>query len=221
MTKIIHAADLHLKETEKDYCFGVLAEIIDLAAKEGAAFLLFCGDLFDSFEDMKALKDAFRLKLERLKGCEVIYLPGNHENLRRAPAESLESYDLGPVTKCLAKPYTLLARNGVEFLAVAHQESYAGYRDWGAPPVAEGKARVLLLHGTDSSVYTGPETEETKSGVIDGDLFEALGADYAALGHIHARSERRAGRCLACYSGSARVWRGGEEGPRGVYLLAA
>lgn len=39
------------------------------------------------------------------------------------------------------------------------------------------------------------------------------------MGHIHGKAERRIGGCLACYSGSARVWRSGEAGPRGVFTL--
>lgn len=221
MAKIIHAADLHLKESEKTYCLAVLDEILALARAEGAAYLLFCGDLFDSFEDLKALKDAFRGKLAAFTGTKVLYLPGNHEDLRRGGNESLENYDLGPVVKCLKKPYSLVSGEELEFLCVPHQESYDGYRDWGVPAKAAGKARILLLHGTDSSVYTGPETEEVKAGIIDENMFTLFGADYAAMGHIHTRAERQAGDCLACYSGSARVWRSGEAGPRGVMLLEA
>jgi len=221
MAKIIHAADLHIKESEKQYCFAVLDEILALARSEKAAYLLFCGDLFDSFEDMKALKDEFRGKLTAFCGASVLYLSGNHEDLRRGENESLENYDLGPVVKCYGKPYSLVGGDEVEFVCVPHQEAYAGYRDWGVPPKAAGKARLLLLHGTDSSVYTGPETEEVKAGIIDEDMFALFEADYAAMGHIHGKAERRAGACLACYSGSARVWRAGEAGPRGVILLEA
>lgn len=221
MTKIIHASDLHLKESEKDYCFAVLDEMLAIAQAEAAGYLLFCGDLFDSFEDMKAMRVAFRQRVEKLKGCKVIYIPGNHEDLRRTKDESLETYDLGPITICLEKPYALISGDNVEFICIPHQESYAGYRDWGAPPKAAGKARVVLIHGTAPSIYCGPETEESKSGVIDGDMFETLGANYVAMGHIHSQASMRSGNVLASYSGSARVWRAGVEGPRGINLLQA
>jgi len=221
MTRIIHAADLHLREAEKDYCFAVLDELLSLAKNEKADYLLFCGDLFDSFADLKALKDVFRAKVEALKGCAVIYLPGNHEELRRGTSDNLAAYDLGPVTKCLNKPYSIINGSDVEFICVPHQESYAGYRDWGVPAKVAGKARVLLLHGTDSSVYCGPEAEESKGGIIDEDMFSVVKADYAAMGHIHGKAQKRINGCLICYSGSAGVWRAGETGPRGVFVLEA
>ena len=77
------------------------------------------------------------------------------------------------------------------------------------------------MHGTSSAVYRGPDPEEEKAGVIPDSFFNWLEADYAALGHVHAARESRIGGALAVYSGSARVWRRGEEGPRKVVCFEA
>lgn len=222
MIKILHTADLHLKGgDEQGYCFAVLDAVIALAKAEKPAYLLIAGDLFDSFDDFKELRAGAAARFKELKGvCEIIYIPGNHENLRRTGP--LEGFDLGDVKKFTALPYGLYRGEGVEFVCVPHAESYGGYRDWVLPPKDPACARVLVMHGLNSRIYTGPEEEaEGKAGVIDDGLFARFGIDYAALGHVHGARQERFGNTLAAYPGSPRVWRGStrEAGPRGVYLV--
>jgi DNA repair exonuclease SbcCD nuclease subunit len=220
MIKILHTADLHLKRgDERDYCFAVLDAVIALAKAEKPAYLLIAGDLFDSFEDFKELRAETAARFKELKGvCEIIYIPGNHENLRRTGP--LESFDLGDVKKFTAHPFEIYYGEGVEFVCVPHAESYGDYRDWAMPPKDPASARVLVMHGLNSRIYTGPEEEaEGKAGVIDDGLFARFDTEYAALGHVHGARQERFGNTLAAYPGSPRVWRGSsrEEGPRGVY----
>ena len=75
MTKIIHAADLHIEEgEEKAYCYSVLDEIIALALSEKARALVLAGDLFDSFGDFEALRSEVCLKFKPLAvaGCKAM-----------------------------------------------------------------------------------------------------------------------------------------------------
>lgn len=224
MAKILHTADLHLSAGgEKPYCLSVLDAIVRLAVKEKPAFLLIAGDLFDSFSDLKELRGEFAARIKPLSGlCEIVVIPGNHEHLRRdAP---LENFDLGGVKLASLLPFDFYVSGGVEFLCAPHAETYGGYRDWSVPPRDPARPRVLLMHGLNSRIYTGPEEEtDAKAGVIDDGLFARFGIDYAALGHVHGRREERFGGTLAVYPGSPRVWRGSprEAGPRGVYLVDA
>jgi DNA repair exonuclease SbcCD nuclease subunit len=55
---------------------------------------------------------------------------------------------------------------------------------------------------------------------LDPDLFRRFQTDYVALGHIHARREEIHEGLPLVYAGSSRVWRKGEEGERGVYLIS-
>ncbi len=222
MAKILHTADLHLRTgDERAYCLSVLDAIVRLAVKEKPDVFLIAGDLFDSFSDLKELRGEFASRIKPLAGlCEIIFLPGNHENLRRdAP---LENFDLGAAKPAYTAPFGFYVLGGVEFVCAPHAESYGGYRDWAVPPKDPARARVLVMHGLNSRIYTGPEEEtDAKAGVIDDGLFTRFGADYAALGHVHGRREERFGATLAVYPGSPRVWRGSprETGPRGVYLV--
>lgn len=224
MIKILHTADLHLKGgDEQGYCFAVLDAVIALAKAEKPAYLVIAGDLFDSFDDLKNLRAETAARFKELKGvCEIVYIPGNHENLRRTGP--LESFDLGDVKKFTAAPYEIYRGEDVEFICVPHAESYGAYRDWTIPAKDPAKARVLLMHGLNSHIYTGPEEEaEGRAGVIDDGLFARFAPEYAALGHVHGARQERFGNTLAAYPGSPRVWRGSvkEEGPRGVYLVDA
>ncbi len=209
MAKIIHTADLHLKTGEdKDYSFAVLDEIIALALSEKADFLLISGDLFDSFADLEALRKEVCARLARLgeAGCQTVYIPGNHEELR-APA-SLDRYTLDNVKFLPAKPFTFFADKGVEFLCVPHASAYDGYRGWAVPPKKPGVVRIALVHALNSTIFTGPDPEdEARAGVIENEFFSRFEVDYAAMGHVHAGQSAQLGGTLACYPGSPRVWR--------------
>jgi len=218
VTVVLHTADLHLCREEEEYSLGVLEEIVSLALSHGAGFLILAGDVFDSYAEAQALRSRFRKALEPLAGrCAVLYLPGNHEQLKRGSG-SLRSLELGPLTLLDQTPCRLLRTEQVEFLAVPHQDSYAGYRQWQVPARC-GIPRLGIAHGIVAGMaYTGSE-QEGGGGALDPDLFKHLQVDYAALGHIHSRRLESLEDLPFSYPGSARVWRRGELGERGVNLL--
>jgi len=186
----------------------VLDEIIALALSEKAGFLLIAGDLFDSFSDFEALRKEVCLKLKPLAaaGCEIIYIPGNHES--RGGSAPLSAYNLDPVKFYAKPPLVFTEADGVEFLCVPHAENYDGYRDWKIPAKKTGVTRVAVLHALNSTIYTGPDPEaDAKTGVIDDDFFKRFAIDYAAMGHVHAGRKQQLGGAIACYPGSPRVWR--------------
>jgi DNA repair exonuclease SbcCD nuclease subunit len=212
----ILCADLHLKETEKEYSFSVLDEIIGLCEKKKCEVLLLAGDIFDSRDAVKKLRADFRTALDRLpSSCAVYLLPGNHEELGANDKEKLEDFDFGRAMLLAEKPWSLHSLSAeAELLAVPFQRDYSGYHDWEVPP-KEKALRILLAHGTVLGMaYTGPG-EETDS-ILDGDLFSYHKANFAAMGHLHAQALVRRGDILVAYPGSARVWRDGEKGKRCV-----
>jgi len=209
MAKILHTADLHIKDgEEKAYCFGVLDEIIALAIYQKAGFLVIAGDLFDSFSDFEALRGEVGVRLKPLMeaGCKIIYIPGNHEG-RGSPAP-LSKFNLDPIKFYAKLPFTFVEMDGIEFLCVPHTGNYDGYREWKIPAKKPGVARIAVLHALNSTIYTGPDPEtDSRAGVIDDDFFKRFSIDYAALGHVHAGREQSLGGVVACYPGSPRVWR--------------
>ncbi|OGR67828.1 MAG: hypothetical protein A2081_04260 [Elusimicrobia bacterium GWC2_61_19] len=223
MAKIIHAADLHIEDGEElSYCYGVLDEIISLALAEKPDALVLAGDMFDSFGDFEALRSEVCAKFKPLAeaGVPIIYIPGNHEG--RGATADLTAYNLDPLLFAAARPFSLIEAGELEFLCVPHAESYDGYRDWPVPPKKPGATRIAVVHALNSTIYTGPEEEtDARAGVIDDDLFSRYQVDYAAMGHVHAGRQAALGRALACYPGSARVWRAHprEAGPRRVCVV--
>ena len=214
----ILSADLHLNETEKEYSFSVLEEIINLCIKENCGALLLAGDIFDSLSDAEKLRSDFRNTIEKLPpSCAVYFLPGNHEELRAKENVKLESFDFGRARLLSEKPWSLHELSAeAELLAIPFQSDYSGYRDWKVSP-KEKPLRLLLAHGTVPGIsFTGPG-EET-DGTLDEDLFSLFSADIAALGHLHSRYLNKRGDVIIAYPGSARVWREGETGKRCVIL---
>lgn len=220
MPRLLHAADLHLCDEERGYGLAVFAALIEAAHRERADYLLFCGDLFDTYADAERLKGEVR-KLIGTPPFEFLYLPGNHEGIRKGGGD-LSRLDLGAANVLHAAPWSLIRRGRggipVEFLAVPHQESYAGYGSWQVPP-KEARWRVALAHGLVAGMaYRGPDDEGGAS-ALDPDLFQRFRVDYAALGHIHGRRNQGIGAVHFAYPGSARVWRRNESGARGAWLI--
>jgi exonuclease SbcD len=215
---ILHVADLHLADSEREYSFSVLEEIVTLAQRQNVTFLLLSGDTFDSFGDAESLRGSFRRTLEKLgSSCEVLFLPGNHEEIGRGN-KSLGSLDLGPITLLDTKPFSLISREGVEFLAIPHQPNYSDYSQWKVSPKQQ-ELRVALAHGVVLGMSFAGLDQETGAGAIDPDMFSRFQVDYAALGHIHQRRRETLDHGIICYPGSSRVWRRGELDERGAFLL--
>ena len=225
MIKIVHTADLHLSARPEvaEYGLAVFDEIIQVARDEAADFLLISGDLFDTFADAEALRATVRERLDGLESCEVLYLPGNHEELRAGRGE-LHAFDWGRTQLLHTRPVSLLRRQRggltVEFIAIPHAESYDGYRDWDLP-ARTADLRIALAHGIlAGQVYAGPDDEQGGA-ALDPDLFARNQVDYAALGHVHGHRVLASADTVHAYPGSARVWRAGESGAHGVYILEA
>lgn len=220
MPRLLHAADLHLNEEDKEYGLSVFADLLEAARRERADYLVFCGDLFDTFADAERLRADFRRMLGA-PAFEFLWLPGNHEEIRKGGGD-LSRLDWGSATLLPTLPFSLCCRDRggarVEFLAIPHQESYAGYGSWQVPP-KQARWRVAMAHGSVAGMsYRGPD-DEGGAAALDPDIFQRFHSDYAALGHIHGRRQETLGAVICAYPGSTRVWRRNENGARGAWLV--
>jgi DNA repair exonuclease SbcCD nuclease subunit len=208
---------------EKEYSLSVLSEIVALTIQHEAAFLIMAGDIFDSFSDCENLRVDFRRKVEVLAGrCRVLFLPGNHEHMKQGN-KLLRNLDLGDIMLLDREPFDYLSFEEVEFIAIPDQAGYSDYRRW-IIPLPSDKARILIAHGTVAGLsYAGPEYAgpdgESGGSVLVADIFRHWQADYGALGHIHSRRVAEVDGTILAYPGSARVWRRGESGVRGLHII--
>ncbi len=220
MMRILHCADLHLSAEEADYCLGVLDEIVAMAASNRCGWLLFAGDLFDTYPDLEKLKGEFRKRMAGLpQGCRALVIAGNHDRLRMG-AKRLSAVDLEPAAFVADGPFELFADEALELVAIPFAPAHADYLEWNLPP-RKAPLRIAVAHGSIAGMhYTGGDEEE-EPGVMDPDLFVRHGIRLAALGHIHASRTEVIEGVTFSYPGSARVWRRGESGARRVNLIEA
>jgi len=218
MIRILHCADLHLSADEADYGLAVLDEIIAVAESNRCAWILFAGDLFDTYPDLEGLKEAFRKRIASLpQGRRALVIAGNHDRLRMG-AKRLSAVDLEPAAFVADSSYELVQDEGVELLAIPFASSHADYVDWKLPP-RKAPLRIAVAHGSVAGMHYAGGDEEEEAGVMDPDLFVRHGVQLAALGHIHAARTEVIEGVTFSYPGSARVWRRGETGPRFVNLI--
>lgn len=226
MLKILHTADIHLKKNgeDSDYSLSVLDEIISVANERQITHLLICGDLFESFNDLSdsSLLAKTRGIFNKLnENCKVICITGNHELLGKSASERIDAYNFGRI-KFVSENVEFFAEEAAEFIAIPFSKNYTSLFSKQFP--SKQKTRIVLMHGTDSTIYTGPDTEknddEIGSSQIPDVLLHLLQADYAALGHIHEAREAHSEDTIAVYCGSPRVWRKGEFGPRKVVYFS-
>ena len=222
MITLLHVADVHLtsNENERTYSLGVLEEIIARAQTSKADAVIIAGDLFDTFEDLLALRESVTAICAPYEG-QLFFVPGNHEDLKKR-GRDLQAVDLNPLMVLDRTPFDFrqisIAGEQIELLTVPHQGEGI-FVDIQQVPPKSAPVRLAIAHGSVQGLtYSGPETKE--NGVaIDAETFVRLAVDYVALGHIHSARHRFEGTTELRYAGSARVWRRGESGPRqGVTL---
>ncbi|TGL92473.1 DNA repair exonuclease [Leptospira congkakensis] len=222
--KLLQVSDLHLSQNspeEQRYSLSVLREILQTAESTKCDRILFCGDLFNTFPDLEALRSDFLKEVSSYSGI-IYFLPGNHEILeKKGKNNRYADYDWSSKVKVLDRtPYFLFEDNGIEFLSIPHQENYSELLL--SPPLAkQTKLRIGIAHGTVSGMsFTGLSEEEEEGGsYLDPHLIQNLGLDYLAIGHLHRARTGMIGKCEVGYAGSSRVWRKGELGKRGGIFI--
>ena len=207
MAKILHTADFHL-----DSAFTALPEekarlrrqearqltdrLVDYANDHGVELLLLAGDLFDSDQLYGQTAQELARSLARFRGHAVI-APGNHDFYA---ASSPYARLLWPENVHIFREERLQRLPFPQYGCVVYGAAFtAPAAPAGIPgslgPEDEGLARILLLHG-EVGVRDSRYRAMTLKDV------EQSGADYLALGHVHAfGGVQQAGRTFWAYPG--------------------
>ena len=184
--KIIHTADLHLKEYG-DERWEALQKLISIGKKERIELLLISGDLFDRGSDAEALRPHIRA-LFSATGFRICLIPGNHDK---------DSYTggvyFGEDTVLLADPNTPLEYKDVMIWGIpfepAEREKILYQLHALAHRLTPGKKQIVLYHGELLDAFFsrsdfGDEGDERYMPVRLS-YFNDLKVDYVLAGHFH------------------------------------
>ena len=177
----------------------------------GCAVLL-AGDLFDSARVYRDTLEALRAALAACR-CPVFIAPGNHDALlpgspylENGWPENVHIFRTAEPERVSLPEFDVY---GAGFLRAEMPAMLDGFR------VADpARLNILVLHG-DAENPASPYDPVSSAALA------ASGLDYAALGHIHRRGERRDGGTLCAWPGCL-MGRGFDEcGEKGALLVSA
>lgn len=190
--KILHTADIHLREYEDDR-WKTLQKLIEIGKKEEVEIFVVSGDLFDKDIDAETLRPKIR-DIFSNNGFKIILIPGNHDS---------ESYEGG---KYFGEDTVVLTDSNKPF-------QYKDVVIWGLPfePIegekildklhslsknlAKDKKNILLYHGELLDAFFsrkdfGEEGEERYM-PVKLSYFKDLKIDYVLAGHFHSKFDVR------------------------------
>ena len=202
MTRFIHTADWHLGMTRRflqpehqarysEARLDAVRAIARLAREEDAAFVLACGDVFDSNHvDRQVIARA----LDAMRGFEVplLLLPGNHDPLDAASVYRSRAFaERAPDAVTVLADAAPISIGGVEVVGAPWKARRPGM-DPSAEVIAAltpGPRRVLAAHGVVDVL--SPDAGDPEA-IAMGGLTAALDdgrVAYVALGDRHSATE--------------------------------
>jgi DNA repair exonuclease SbcCD nuclease subunit len=220
MVKILHTADIHLKEY-KDERWEALEQLVEIGKRNTVDVLTICGDLFDKDVDAENLRPKIREVFSNIP-FKVLIIPGNHD------AESYKGgmYFGEDVFILTGSPFEYgdVRIVGVPFEPIQGQNLLGKIRAL-KETLTPDKKNVLLCHGElldafFSRVDFGDEGEERYM-PFKLSYFEGLNIDYVLAGHFHSKFDDRRleNGGYFVYPGSPVSITQRETGQRGVNLF--
>jgi len=186
MVKILHTADIHLREY-KDERWEALEELVEIGKRNKVAIVTICGDLFDKDIDAENLRPKIREVFSNIP-FKVLIIPGNHD------ADSYKGgmYFGEDVFILTSSPFEYgdVRIVGVPFEPIQGEEVLRKIRAL-KEILTPDKKNVLLCHGELLDVFFsgadfGDEGEERYM-PFKLSYFEGLNIDYVLAGHFHSR----------------------------------
>lgn len=219
--KILHTADLHLREGAAER-WAALAHLAGLAREKEVSVLVVAGDLFDEHADAALLRPGLR-EVFSGGGFSTVILPGNHDY--RAYRSGLFFGEGVRVIRHWREPVEI---GGVRFWGIPFEPLSSAalalrLRELSTLIPAEG-IDILLYHGELLDAFYAREDlgEEGPGRYLPArlDYFRDLPVSAVLAGHFHRRFtawELGEGRYFV-YPGSPVAVTRRETGPRKVHL---
>ena len=222
--KVLHAADFHLDSPlaglpadksalRRRELRDIPARLARLAREEGVDLVLLPGDLLDGGRVYPETVRALAAALGEM-AVPVFIAPGNHDYFHPGSPYAVNRWPdnvyifTQPELQGVVLPQLNCTVHGCAFTAPHREDDpLAGFA---APP--DGRLHLLCLHG-ELGTAGGYAPIDTRS-------LERSGVAYAALGHIHAGVNGRAGQTLWAYPGCPEGRGFDELGPKGALIAS-
>lgn len=205
--KILHTADIHLKDKNGEASAKAFSNIIALAKVEKPDVVLIAGDLFDSGFESKSEKNYMASLLGQIPDIPVFMIAGNHDSL-----PCYRDITLPENVHMFGAEMGKVSLGNVDIYGISMSRNYSeeSLID-GFHVDDDSKINILLLHGDlDGSSAYNPFTSAQLS---------ASGVDYAALGHVHtSKGVCKAGGTHYAYAGVPQSRGFDELGTKGVWV---
>jgi len=223
---LLHAADLHLDSPFESLSPEQAAErragqrellfaLEELAEKRGVSAVLLSGDIFEGNSIKTETERDFNSALGALR-CPVLIAPGNHDPYAAHSVwETMRLPDNVYIFKNAEIEYAEFAGVPARFWGAGFQNTFCGplLRGFAAPEKSDDIPDILVLHG-DTGAGASDYCPISREDLI------RCGMDYAALGHIHARTPlMRAGETAFAYPGCTEGRGYDETGEKGALLV--
>lgn len=220
--KILHTADIHLREYDDDR-WKTLQKLIEIGKQEKVHVFVISGDLFDKDIDAETLRPKIR-EIFSGTGFKIILIPGNHDS---------ESYKSGmyfgadvSILTNLNEPfeYQDLRIWGLPFEPIEGEKILSKLRLL-ASNLTTDKKNILLYHGELLDAFFSRkdfgDEGEGRYMPVKLSYFKDLNIDYVLAGHFHSKFDIRklGNERYFVYPGSPISITEGEIGQRKVNIF--
>lgn len=192
--KILHTADIHLREYE-DERWKALEKLIEIGKKEKIEIFVISGDLFNKDIDAENLRPKIR-ELFSHNGFQIVLLPGNHDSdsYKSGMYFGEDTAILTDLEDCFE--YKGIRICGIPFEPIGGEEILYRLRSLLNKFILDKKKKnILLYHGELLDAFFsrkdfGDEGEERYM-PVKLSYFKDLNVDYVLAGHFHSKFEVR------------------------------
>ncbi len=188
MAKILHTADIHLKEAS-DERWQALKVLLEEAKKEKVDAVTIAGDLFDKDVHSQQLRDKLR-KLFSQSSFKIIILPGNHD---------VHSYESGEffgenvtIINDHQKPVVIddVTITGIPFASLTNNQLSTAIDEAGQA-IDPNLFSILLIHAELADLFFSSsdfgDEGDKRYLPIKLSMFNQSPFDYVLAGHFHTK----------------------------------
>jgi len=192
--KILHTADIHLKEYE-DERWKALQKLIEIGKKENVEIFAISGDLFNKDIDAENLRPKIR-ELFSHNGFQIVLIPGNHDSdsYKSGMYFGENTTILTDLEDCFE--YKGARIYGIPFEPIGGEEilyKLHSLRDKFTPD--KKKKNILLYHGELLDAFFSRKDFGDEGGErympVKLSYFKDLNVDYVLAGHFHSNFQVR------------------------------